>query len=287
MVLDFLILPIVIISLLAVVFGVAIWTDRPNLSPAVEIGAMAVVALGGLAAVALVGQRLLQVGPPVKDAVEVTVIAHQWWWEFDYPKYGFKTANELHVPAGREVVLTLHSTNDFNPDTVHIVHGFWVRELGLNQPVPPGETQKLSFVPETAGKYAGRCSVYCGLSHQRMRFLVFVDPDGGFTRWVADQKGGPTPPREGPAAVGAGVFADSPCTTCHAIKGVSKGYIGPDLTHFGSRTTFAGSSLENTPGNVTHWLEDPSHMKVDVRMPSMGLRGGQLRDVVAYLESLK
>ncbi len=79
----------------------------------------------------------------------------------------------------------------------------------------------------------------------------------------------------------------SACTTCHAIKGVSSGYIGPNLTHFGSRTTFAGSIYVNTPANVAAWIEDPEALKPGAQMPPLGLRGKELDQLVAYLESLK
>jgi cytochrome c oxidase subunit 2 len=79
----------------------------------------------------------------------------------------------------------------------------------------------------------------------------------------------------------------SACTTCHAISGYSSGYIGPNLTHFASRTTFAGSTLPNTPQTLTAWIENPQALKPGAQMPPLGLRGKELNDLVAYLESLK
>src|SRR5690349_6794748 len=44
-----------------------------------------------------------------KNALEVEVIGHQWWWEFRYPKLGITTANELYIPSGRDIAFTLTS----------------------------------------------------------------------------------------------------------------------------------------------------------------------------------
>jgi len=86
---------------------------------------------------------------------------------------------------------------------------------------------------------------------------------------------------------GAKIFASSPCTTCHMIQGVSKGYIGPDLTHFGSRTTLAAGVLKNTPDNVAKWIAHPGEIKPGANMPALLLPGPKMDALVAYLESLK
>jgi cytochrome c oxidase subunit 2 len=127
-----------------------------------------------------------------------------------------------------------------------------------------------------------------------MRFRVFVDTPADFDKWVAHQNEAPVKPTEGPAAAGAKIWADAPCAICHTIKGVSGfskeytyGFRGPDLTHFGSRGTLAGSILENTPKNVALWIRDPDSIKPGANMPTLGVDDQKLSDLVAYLESLK
>jgi cytochrome c oxidase subunit 2 len=71
------------------------------------------------------------------------------------------------------------------------------------------------------------------------------------------------------------------------IQGVSKGYIGPDLTHFGSRTTLAAGVLKNTPDNVARWIAHPGEIKPGANMPALLLPGPKMDALVAYLESLK
>jgi hypothetical protein len=36
---------------------------------------------------------------PPANALHVTIVGHQWWWEIKYPELGFVTANEVHVPV--------------------------------------------------------------------------------------------------------------------------------------------------------------------------------------------
>jgi cytochrome c1 len=123
-----------------------------------------------------------------------------------------------------------------------------------------------------------------------MRLRAFVQTPGDFDKWVKDQATLPKVPdaANNPAgAAGATIFANSPCTTCHRIDGVSKGFLGPDLSHFGTRTTLAGAILPNTPQNVAKWITDPDAIKPGAHMPVLGMRGEKLNDLVAYLESLK
>jgi cytochrome c oxidase subunit II len=213
-------------------------------------------------------------------SLEITVVAHQWWWEFDYPD-GHKTANELHIPTGQTIRLHLLSAD--------IIHSFWVPQLGGKRDVVPGQINQLTFIANTPGEYPGQCAEFCGLSHANMRFRVFVQTPEAFAMWDKSELGGPaTPPANDQLAVqGAQYFATSPCTTCHTVDGVSKGYIGPNLTHFGSRTTLAAGVLKNDPENVAAWITDPQKIKPGAYMPGLVLPGPKLNALVAYLESLK
>ena len=215
-----------------------------------------------------------------KGALEIKVVAHQWWWEFDYPD-GAKASNELHIPINRPIRLSLESGD--------IIHSFWVPQLGGKRDVVPGQINELTFVATVPGVYPGQCAEFCGLSHANMRFRTFVDSPDDFAKWEADQLAGPVPisASDQLASDGAKVFADSPCTTCHMIQGISKGYIGPDLTHFGGRTTLAAGVLKNTPENVARWIQDPQEIKPGANMPPLLLPGPELNALVAYLESLK
>jgi len=219
-----------------------------------------------------------QAAPP-KDALEVTVRGHQWWWEFQYPALQVATANELHVPAGRTVALTLEG-----PD---VIHSFWVPRLGGKRDVVPGRLNRLTFTADTPGVYRGQCAEFCGVSHANMGMQVVVEAPDAFARWVAAQKAESPEPAAGPAAEGKAIFASRACVGCHTIRGVSSGPIGPDLTTFGSRQTIAAGILPNTIDNVTEWIKNPTAIKPDAKMPALGLTDQQARAVATYLAGLK
>jgi cytochrome c oxidase subunit II len=220
------------------------------------------------------------------DTLRVRVIAHQWWWEFRYPTLGVETADEVHIPAGVPIHFEMVSED--------VIHSFFTPSIGGKRDVVPGQENQITATADTPGEYYGQCTEFCGASHANMRFRLFVDTPEGFKRWTAHQLEGPVKPAGGNAAAGAKIWADAPCAICHTIKGVSGfskeynfGFRGPDLTHFGSRTTLAGSIMDNTPADVAKWITDPDAVKPGANMPTLGLRGKQLNDLVAYLESLK
>jgi len=222
--------------------------------------------------------------PP--DVLTIKVIAHQWWWEFQYPDYGIDTADEVHLQAGRMVHFSMQSAD--------IIHSFWVPTLGGKRDLVPGQVNSITYTPDQIGMFYGQCVEFCGDSHANMRLRAFVQTKDDFDQWVKQQQSPPATPSGGSAPAGAMIFANAPCAICHRVKGLSgfspeyKGtFKGPDLTHFGSRVTIAGSILENTPENLAKWIQDPDGVKPGAYMPKLGVHGKDLDDLVAYLESLK
>ena len=221
-----------------------------------------------------------------ENALTVNVTAHQWWWQVYYPTLGITTANEIHLPAGQPVILQLESAD--------VIHSLWVPQLGGKRDIIPGHSNAITFIPHTPGVYLGQCAEFCGLSHANMRFRVIVDAPGQFHAWATQQTApAATPPPVdastpvAPVAAGARLYATNLCVTCHAINGVSTQRVGPDLTHFGSRTTLAGGILDNTPEQLARWLRDPPAVKPGAQMPNLGLSSKQISQLVVYLESLK
>ena len=221
------------------------------------------------------------------DALTIKVIAHQWWWEFQYPQYGIDTADEVHLQAGRMVHFTMESAD--------IIHSFWVPTLGGKRDVVPGQINSITYTPDQLGMFYGQCVEFCGDSHANMRLRAFVQTKDDFDKWVKQQQSPPVTPAGG---IGRGWRADF---RQRALRDMSYGqgslglfarnipatFKGPDLTHFGSRSTLAGSILENTPENLAKWIQDPDKVKPGANMPTLGLQGKDLNDLVAYLESLK
>jgi cytochrome c oxidase subunit 2 len=218
-----------------------------------------------------------QAAPPAQ-ALEVTVLGRQWWWEFRYPALGIRTANELHLPAGRPAALRLEG-----PD---VIHSFWVPQLGGKRDVVPGRLNRLTFTPQEPGEYWGQCAEFCGASHANMGMRVIVEAPDAFERWVAAQRVTPAAP-VGLAAEGRAVYARSACVACHTIRGLSAGVLGPDLTTFGSRGMVAAGMLPNTLENVAAWLKNPPALKPGAKMPALGLTDAEARAVATYLRSLK
>lgn len=128
--------------------------------------------------------------PAVPEALQVEVIGHQWWWEFHYPEYGVRTANELYIPVGRTVNLTL-KTND-------VIHSFWVPQLGGKRDLISNRTNYLWFTPDSSLEstvWNGFCAEFCGSSHANMKFRTYTVQPQEFERWIANQ--------QSPAAFGA------------------------------------------------------------------------------------
>ena len=216
--------------------------------------------------------------PASPHALEIDVIGKQWWWEFRYPALGVITANELHVPVGRPVAIKLVGWD--------VIHSFWVPQIAAKRDVIPGRVNRITFTADTPGTYWGQCAEFCGTSHANMMLRVMVDTPEDFDRWVKAQLAPPVEPA-GPAADGKALYAASACVGCHTIQGVSAGVLGPDLTHFGSRTTLAAGMFPSGPETLAAWLKDPQAVKPGAKMPNLGLTGEQARALAAYLLSLK
>jgi len=216
-----------------------------------------------------------------EGALQVTVTGHQFWWEYRYEDSGVVTANELVMPTGRPVELTLES--------VDVIHSYWVPKLAGKTDVIPGRTNRMSFEADKPGTYLGQCTEFCGLSHANMRNVAVAMAPADFDRWVADQRRpANTPPDGSPAAEGLQVFNGRGCSGCHRVEGVSEGNIGPNLTHFASRGTFAGSMFENNPDDLRTWLRDPQGVKPGnlMQIPGAPLSSDEITKLIAYLETL-
>ena len=214
------------------------------------------------------------------DAVHVQVTGHQWWWEYHYPDLGVVTANELHLPVGRPVAVDITSAD--------VIHSWWTPALGGKRDATPNRHTHLVFRPDSIGTYMGQCVEYCGVSHANMRLRTIVESDSAYQAWVAGQHATPASPAKGsPAEAGRQAFQRYGCIGCHTVAGFSSGVIGPNLTHVGSRTTIAGSTMMNTEQHLRDWIGNPPAMKPGSMMPNMHVSAPDISALVAYLQSLK
>lgn len=218
-----------------------------------------------------------------KNALKVQVTGRQWWWEYRYDN-GVVTANELRIPTGRPVLLSLKSAD--------VIHSFWIPKLAGKQDVVPGRVNKLTIQADKAGVYSGQCAEYCGLSHANMRARVIAQSPADFDRWVSEQKAdaiNDPAVAQGRDLFMNGQFSGGPaCAACHAVQGTpAQGIVGPNLTHLASRDRFAGLMFERTDQNLYKWLRDPPAQKPGSKMPDLNLNQEQITALVAYLQSLK
>jgi cytochrome c oxidase subunit 2 len=221
---------------------------------------------------------------PGKEALQIRVTGHQWWWEVQYrdslPQNWVTTANEIHVPVGHRVVFELRSTD--------VIHSFWPPNLSAKRDQIPGNENSLWFQADRAGVFRGLCAEFCGHQHAKMAFLVVAEPPDSFATWLAGQRDTAPTPADSLSRRGQQVFLGSSCVMCHAIAGTPAGSrIGPDLTHIASRRTIAAGTLPNNRSNLTGWIVDPQVIKPGVRMPPSQLSGPDLLALVTYLETLK
>ena len=206
------------------------------------------------------------------EAMNVTVIGHQFWWEYRYPGTDVVTANELHVPIvdadnKRPTYLTMTSA-----DTDH---SFWVPRLAGKLDVIPNKVNVMWFDPRVPDLYLGQCAQYCGTQHAKMLIRVYAQKPADFDLWLHNQE----LPAVEDAAVqdGRAVFEQNSCMNCHRIRGtVADGRFGPDLTHFASRDTLASGSVESTPANVG--AVDQGTGALQAGRPDAGHAPGRLPD---------
>jgi cytochrome c oxidase subunit 2 len=216
------------------------------------------------------------------NAIEVTVIGHQYWWEYRYPSLKVVTANELHIPVSDPAHPTPTFLTLLSADTDH---SFWVPRLGGKTDLIPNHPNSMWMDPRETGLYLGQCAQYCGTQHAKMLLRVYVDSRQDFDRWIQEQRQ-PAHITE-TASAGQRIFEQTACVNCHTIAGTrAKGTDGPDLTHLMSRQTIAAGAASNTLGNLTAWVYDPAVIKPGCKMPSMGLSAQQADAVAAYLETL-
>jgi cytochrome c oxidase subunit 2 len=200
--------------------------------------------------------------PTGPEVVHVTVTARQWWWQFTYEDEGkLQTANELHIPVGRPVVLDLIGPPACSGDNCYdngVIHSFWIPELNGKKDVVPGRRQFLKLFADNPGTYSGQCAEYCGLSHADMRMRVIAQTDADWQAWLKSQ----LDPGPGKKALEDGVQnAKWGCATCHSFEPKVPGAVGPNLTHLADRQGFAGDIYEMNYDNLWQWIHNAPSMK--------------------------
>jgi len=227
-------------------------------------------------------------GPPsngaLRDAVAIDVSGHQFWWEVEYedatPSRRVTTANEIHVPVGRPIVVKVTSRD--------VIHSFWVPNLQGKRDLIPGYTTALWFQVDRPAVYRGQCAEFCGRQHAHMAFDVVAEPGDQFERWLEAERQPSAEPVGADESRGRDVLLNSRCILCHTVRGTAaNGRVGPDLTHVASRAKIGAGTLPNARGHLAGWVVNAQQIKPGSQMPPNTLDADDLQDLVTYLESLK
>jgi cytochrome c oxidase subunit 2 len=231
----------------------------------------------------LIGHKVFT-SPDRSNALIIEVNGRQWWWDVRYdhpvPSQIVTTANEIHIPVGRPIVLRLGS-ND-------VIHSFWVPNLHGKMDMIPGRTQEFALQADRPGVFRGQCAEYCGHQHAHMALLVIAEPEDQFNAWYQAQlQPAPAPSTESQIN-GQKVFLSKPCVMCHRIQGTDAGgRLGPDLTHVASRQTIAAGTLNNSREHLSQWIQNSQDVKPGNRMPPIPVNGNDLNSLLDYVQSLK
>ena len=284
-----------LIFLLTMVFAaIAVWGSEAHRR---VIGSRRLILAGGVAFPVVVLTALLvwtlgltraldARAPGGGEPLRVEVVGRQFWWEVRYPgpppDGGVATANEIHIPIGREVELRV-SAGD-------VYHSLWIPSLQGKIDMVPGRVNTLRLRAGEPGVVRGQCTEFCGAQHALMAFWVVAEAPEDFERWLERQRAPVGEPADEFLALGKRVFGAAGCGTCHAVRGTDwDGRIGPDLTHVGGRRSLAAGALDNHRGTLGGWIAGVQTLKPGANMPSYNtvLDGKELRAVSAWLESLK
>jgi cytochrome c oxidase subunit 2 len=218
---------------------------------------------------------------PPDDALQVNVVGKQWMWKVQHMN-GRREINELHMPVGRPVRITMTSED--------VIHSFYVPAFRTKQDAVPGRYTSLWFEATKPGRYHLFCAEYCGTLHSGMIGQVVVMEPAAFQAWLSGSASG-----EGPAlsaaAAGEQVFIRTGCPSCHAA---GPGARGPALAGLlGSTVKLRGGrTVTADEGYVRESIFNPTAKVVDGYEPIMPTYQGLLSEedvmqLIAYLKSLQ
>jgi cytochrome c oxidase subunit II len=210
---------------------------------------------------------------PPPDTMEVYVVAKQWMWELQHAG-GQREINQLHIPLGKPVKLTMTSQD--------VIHSFFVPEFRVKQDVLPGRYTNLWFEATQTGKFHLFCAEYCGTNHSTMIGKVIVMEPTRFEKWLAEHPDGSL------AAKGRHLFYNLQCMTCHSDAQAKaprlQGLYGKTVTlDDGSEVTADEDYLRESIVNPRAKVVAPYRPI----MPPYQLSEEKLTQLVVFLKSLR
>jgi cytochrome c oxidase subunit 2 len=210
------------------------------------------------------------------DPLDVYITGKQWMWKMEHPS-GQREINELHVPVGRRVKLTM--------GTEDVIHSFFIPAFRVKADVVPGRLTTIWWEPTKPGKYDIFCAEYCGTNHSRMIGTVVVQEPSEYQAWLSGNTSGGSP-----VSNGEKLFSQLACNTCHKAD---KSGRGPSLEgKFGTVETLQdGQTVTIDENYVRESIMTPRAKVVAGFDPVMPTFQGivseeQVLQLIAYVKSL-
>ncbi len=217
-----------------------------------------------------------KVNRPPANAMEINVVAKQWMWKFQHPT-GQREINELHVPLGQPIKLTMTSED--------VIHSLYVPAFRIKNDVLPSRCTTLWFEATKPGKYHLFCAEYCGTKHSQMGGWIYVMEATQYQQWLAGGAADETPVEKGQR-----LFTQLGCATCHQANPTAR---GPSL-----HGVF-GQQVKLKTGQTI--VADENYLRESIVNPSVKITAGyepimptfkglvneeQLLDLISYLKSI-
>jgi cytochrome c oxidase subunit 2 len=245
------------------------------------VAATGIILMVFLTASVVTGHRIAQLASDQGLTIKLT--GYRWWWKVEYPNpqaaKTLITANEIHVPVGRPVLINTYSQD--------VIHSFWIPALHGKRDLIPGNPSAIWLQADQPGVFEGQCAEFCGFQHAHMRLVLVAEPEEKFQQWLEAQRQPSRAPENSMAQRGQEIFMSGPCALCHSIRGTdANGQVAPDLTHLAGRLKIAAGTLPNTPGHLAGWIVDSQHIKPGNAMPPTSLSADDLQALLAYLRGL-
>jgi cytochrome c oxidase subunit II len=258
------------------------WQINPR---ALLIGAGLIFPVVTLVALLVYGTRvgIALLAEPETPSLRIEVVGQQFWWQVHYPDGDavVTTANELYVPVGQPIEVTL--------ETRDVIHSFWVPSLAGKTDLIPGKLNSIRFSADRPGVFLGQCAEFCGLLHAHMRIVVVALGQDAFEDWKARRAGPANAQVLAEHADALDHFTSLGCIDCHAIRGATAAVDGgPDLTHFGSRVDPDTVPTPTGRSQMAVWLRERHAIELmrrhgDVATPSPE----QAESITLLLEALR
>jgi cytochrome c oxidase subunit II len=224
----------------------------------------------------------LKISRPPDDSLEVFVVAKQWMWKLQHLE-GRREINELHVPLGRPVKLTMTSED--------VIHSFFVPAFRIKADVVPGRYTTTWFQATKTGSYHLFCAEYCGTEHAGMIGRVVVMDPADYQTWLSGGGQATNVGAAGPAKSGEALFQKYGCVTCHRAGG--SGGLGPSLIGlYGSHVKLKdGETVYADAGYIRESILNPKAKIVAGYLPVMPTFKGQIPEenllqLIQYVKSL-